>query len=86
MLFMVYPHMIPTKTPPPNPQSSQNPLLPPASYAPGQPGKEGPSGVGSLLSTASAAAKAERYRPKIFGFQVHEVGKLQRWQEGVRDK
>jgi hypothetical protein len=34
----------------------------------------------------AVAAKAERYRPKIFGFQVNEVGKLQRWQEAVRDK
>jgi len=82
MLFMVYPHMIPTKTPPVPPgntshlpQYNQHGLIP----------KEGPTGVGSV-STAAAASKAERYRPKIFGFQVHEVGKLQRWQEGVRDR
>lgn len=43
-------------------------------------------GLGEGTSTASAALKAERYRPKIFGFQVHEVAKLQRWQEAVRDR
>jgi len=43
-------------------------------------------GVGEGVSTASAALKAERYRPKIFGFQVHEIAKLQRWQEAVRDR
>ncbi|KAI0077294.1 hypothetical protein K474DRAFT_1596329 [Panus rudis PR-1116 ss-1] len=38
------------------------------------------------ISTASVAMKAERYRPRIFGFQVHEIAKLQRWQEAVRDR
>lgn len=38
------------------------------------------------LSTTTAALKAERYRPRIFGFQVHEIAKLQRWQEAVRDQ
>ena len=43
--------------------------------------------VGSeVTSTAAVALKAERYRPRIFGFQVNEVAKLQRWQEAVRDK
>jgi casein kinase II subunit beta len=37
-------------------------------------------------STANAAAKAERYRPRIFGFQVNEIAKLHRWQEAVRDR
>ncbi|KAF7317320.1 Casein kinase II subunit beta [Mycena chlorophos] len=43
-------------------------------------------GVGEGLSTASVALKAERYRPKIYGFQVHETAKLQRWQEAIRDR
>ena len=43
-------------------------------------------GVGEAVSTAAAALKAERYRPKIFGFQVNEIAKLQRWQEAIRDK
>jgi casein kinase II subunit beta len=38
------------------------------------------------VSTTTAALKAERYRPRIFGFQVHEIAKLQRWQEAVRDQ
>ena len=42
--------------------------------------------VGETTSTAAVALKAERYRPKIFGFQVHEIAKLQRWQEAVRDR
>lgn len=43
-------------------------------------------GVGEGMSTASAALKADRYRPRIFGFQVNEIAKLQRWQEAVRDR
>lgn len=39
---------------------------------------------GGLAS--GAAAKVERIRPRIFGFMVHEAARLQRWQEGVRDK
>lgn len=38
------------------------------------------------INTASVALKAERYRPRIFGFQVHEIAKLHRWQEAVRDR
>lgn len=36
-------------------------------------------------STATAAAKVERYRPRIFGFPTHETAKLHRWQEKQRD-
>jgi len=39
-----------------------------------------------VTSTAAVALKAERYRPRIFGFQVNEIAKLQRWQEAVRDR
>jgi hypothetical protein len=45
-----------------------------------------PEGVGEDVSTAAAAAKAERYHPRIFGFQVHEIAKWQRWQEAMRDR
>lgn len=38
------------------------------------------------MSTASVALKAERYRPRIYGFQLNEIAKLQRWQEAVRDR
>jgi len=37
-------------------------------------------------STATVALSAEKYRPKIYGFQINELAKLQRWQEAVRDK
>ncbi|KAF7335432.1 Casein kinase II subunit beta [Mycena venus] len=43
-------------------------------------------GVGEGISTASVALKAERYRPRIYGFQLHETAKLQRWQEAMRDR
>jgi len=43
-------------------------------------------GGGEGMSTASVALKAERYRPRIYGFQVNEIAKLQRWQEAVRDR
>jgi casein kinase II subunit beta len=37
-------------------------------------------------STATTALNAERYRPRIYGFQVHEIARWQRWQEAVRDR
>ncbi|KIY44729.1 hypothetical protein FISHEDRAFT_67410 [Fistulina hepatica ATCC 64428] len=43
-------------------------------------------GMGEGVSTTSVALKADRYRPRIYGFRVHETAKLQRWQEAVRDK
>ena len=46
----------------------------------------GPLGLGAVVSTAGVALKAERYEPKIFGFHVHEISKLQRWQGAMRDK
>lgn len=82
MLFMVYPHMLPTKTPPPPNHSPSHAPPPSLAYAPNATSS---STVGSL-STAGAAAKVERYRPKIFGFQINETGRLQRWQEAVRDR
>lgn len=36
-------------------------------------------------STANAASKVERYRPRIFGFPTHETAKLHRWQERQRE-
>ncbi|KAG8220413.1 hypothetical protein J3R82DRAFT_3400 [Butyriboletus roseoflavus] len=46
---------------------------------------EVPEAIGEPASTASVALKADRYRPRIHGFQLHEIAKLQRWQEAVRD-
>lgn len=92
MLFLVYPAMIPPKSGPPDMT-----LLISGSVRGSDVGdarrrraREDPEalaeGVGEGVSTAGAALKAERYRPKIFGFQVNEIAKLQRWQEAVRDK
>ena len=36
------------------------------------------------INIISVALKAERYRPRIYGFQINEITKLQRWQEAVR--
>lgn len=47
---------------------------------------EVPENVGEPASTAAVALKADRYRPRIYGFQVHEIAKLQRWEEAVRDR
>lgn len=126
MMFMVYPQVLPSKSP-----TSQSPfLLTPATRAShdagaggaqaglghgagaGLEGEEGDSpssavspnlvttgnaaagmavssGTGPAAapggSTATAAAKVERYRPRIFGFPTHETAKLHRWQERQRD-
>ncbi|ELU41151.1 casein kinase II regulatory subunit domain-containing protein [Rhizoctonia solani AG-1 IA] len=75
MLLMGYPHMIPSKE---NRDGRRRE---------GEDDKGVPSGVGVVeQSTAAAALKAERYRPKIFGFGVHEISKWMRWQEAVRDR
>ena len=47
---------------------------------------EGSDGLGEAINTATVALRADRYRPRIFGFQVNEVAKLQRWQEAIRDR
>lgn len=114
MLFMVYPNVLPSKSP-----TSQSPFLlsassqhrgesnnrghaeqadvddsimsvpanngaaPPTGAAAG--GASGSNQPGSH-STAAAAAKVERYRPRIFGFPVHETSKLQKWQDKMRDQ
>ncbi|BGP14376.1 hypothetical protein JCM10213_004499 [Rhodosporidiobolus nylandii] len=49
-------------------------------------GAGGQAGLGGGGLGAQAAAKVERVRPRIFGFQVHEHAKLLRWQEKVRDE
>lgn len=82
ILFMVYPTMIPMKAPD----------IPPGTRDRGdgggssRPEKNGPSVVGGAASTAAVALKAEIHRPTIFGFQVNEIAKLQRWQAAVRDR
>ena len=90
LLFLVYPTLIPPKSGP----------VDMGSNAGGKDGVDGRTrrrvreeqdvasteGVGEAISTANAALKAERYRPRIYGFQLNEIAKLQRWQEAVRDR
>ena len=94
MLFLVYPAMIPPKSGPPDMSAMFSGSVRSSDTADtarrSKRGREDPEtiaeGVGEGVSTASAALKAERYRPKIFGFQINEIAKLQRWQEAVRDR
>lgn len=69
MLFMAYPQMIPSKG---QPSASDRET------------RREPAGVGAL-NTATAAIKAERYEPKIFGFRAHEEAELARWRQARRD-
>ena len=90
LFFLVYPTMIPPKYGPNDPaannlRNADDPLLRRSRRI--REDLEGAvEGVGDVASTASVSLKAERYRPKIFGFQVHEIAKLMRWQEAVRDR
>ncbi|KAL0574954.1 casein kinase 2 regulatory subunit [Marasmius crinis-equi] len=88
LLFLVYPTLIPPKSGPTDLSSSSG-------REEGRSRRRGAreeqevapaEGGGETISTASVALKAERYRPKIYGFQVHEIAKLQRWQEAIRDR
>ncbi|KAK0524069.1 casein kinase 2 regulatory subunit [Tilletia horrida] len=115
MLFMVYPGMLPSKSP--GHGASPFSIMSGASHrgqlthggqgadggaeegdpataaevAAGQ-GVHGGLGGGasgsnsiSATSTANAASKVERYRPRIYGFPTHQSSKLFRWQERQRD-
>ncbi|KAJ4466547.1 casein kinase II, regulatory subunit [Lentinula aciculospora] len=93
LLFLVYPTLIPPKT-------GSTDIG--ASSTSGKGAREGENkirrrlreemdpaiaeGGGENISTASVAMKAERYKPRIYGFQLNEIAKLQRWQEAVRDR
>ncbi|KAJ3788453.1 casein kinase II, regulatory subunit [Lentinula aff. detonsa] len=93
LLFLVYPTLIPPKI---------GPTDIGASSTSGNGTREGENrirrrlreemdpaiaeGGGENISTASVALKAERYKPRIYGFQLNEIAKLQRWQEAVRDR
>lgn len=50
------------------------------------PGLRGTQHTGAATGGANAAVKAERFRPRIFGFQMHEHARVMRWQEAMRDK
>jgi casein kinase II subunit beta len=79
MLFLVYPQMVPGKGQPVGSSTADVNRLGAMAV------REGPSGIGNI-STATAALKADRHDPKIFGFRVHEHAKLQRWQAAMRDR
>ncbi|PPQ81827.1 hypothetical protein CVT26_009915, partial [Gymnopilus dilepis] len=93
LLFLVYPTLIPSKD---GSMPSFGTVATTGSNGGGKEGdrrrrmREEPESVaeggGEGISTASVALKAERYRPRIYGFQVNEIAKLQRWQEAVRDR
>lgn len=85
LLFLVYPTLLPSK----DPESTIH-LLPSKDALAGNPRnrrwlREEPEAVaeggGEGVSTATVALKAERYRPRIYGFQINEIARLQCWQE-----
>ena len=96
LLFLIYPHLVPAKSSP----ADASTAAPGTGAGAGADWARGSArarkareetvalaeGVGEDVSTAAAAVKAERYHPRIFGFQVSEIAKWQRWQEAVRDR
>ncbi|KAJ6489045.1 casein kinase II, regulatory subunit [Mycena sanguinolenta] len=92
LLFLVYPTLIPPKTGPPLDGPGGTTSGAGDGKARSRRGREelpdvtGTESVAEGISTASVALKAERYRPRIYGFQLHETAKLQRWQEAMRDR
>jgi len=100
LLFLVYPNLIPPKSGPADFGGPPNSLGGAGAGAcigtPGDAGRlrrnrireepEPTEGGGDQITTSKVALKADRYRPKVYGFQVYENAKLQRWQEAVRDR
>lgn len=97
LLFLVYPSLLPPKSGPADPARGNVGITPGAGAAavddPRRRGArvrdelvEGTDGLGEAINTATVALRADRYRPRIFGFQINEVAKLQRWQEAMRDR
>lgn len=94
MLFMVHPQLVPSKTVLPGMTGNSSSILPGNSVTStsaagsNNAGSNGGTlgGVGASQTGGPAAAlKAERYRPRIFGFMLHETAQLHRWQEATRD-
>jgi casein kinase II subunit beta len=95
LLFLVYPALLPPKSGPTDPSRAAVGIVPGTGAAVDDPRRrgrprdelvEGADGLGEAMNTATVALSADRYRPRIFGFQVNEVAKLQRWQEAMRDR
>jgi casein kinase II subunit beta len=87
LLFLVYPTLIQPKSGPCDLSSSGvgQEAARRRRMMPDEPDMTG-EGVGDAISTASVALKADRYRPRIYGFQLNETAKLLRWQEATRDR
>ena len=94
-MFLVYPSLVPPKSGPPDFPNAASQAASNASSEARNRRKTreelevsavASEGGGEGISTASVALKAERYRPRIYGFQINEIAKLQRWQEAVRDR
>lgn len=85
LLFLVYPNLIPPKSGPVDMTQVRNSADAEGKRKKREDQEPTPEAIGEI-NTASVALKAERYRPRIFGFQVHEIAKLHRWQEAVRDR
>ncbi|KAK0202903.1 casein kinase II, regulatory subunit [Desarmillaria ectypa] len=91
LLFLVYPTLIPPKTGPPTEGATSSREGVDSSGRRRRGVREEVQEVvasdgGEGINTTSVALKADRYRPRIYGFQVNEIAKLQRWQEAVRDR
>jgi len=95
LLFLVYPALLPPKSGPTDPSRAAIGIVPGTGATVDDPRRrgrprdelvEGADGLGEAMNTATVALSADRYRPRIFGFQVNEVAKLQRWQEAMRDR
>ncbi|KAI0064951.1 hypothetical protein BV25DRAFT_1799482 [Artomyces pyxidatus] len=92
LLFLVYPSLIPPKSGPsdlgrpPAANSAEEAAARRRVRQREELADGSGEGLGEGISTAAVALRADRYRPRIFGFQVNEIAKLQRWQEAVRDR
>ncbi|KAF9522158.1 casein kinase II, regulatory subunit [Crepidotus variabilis] len=90
LLFLVYPTLLPSKDPETSMHVTGKETNTLGDSRNRRRLREEPEAVteggGEGISTASVAMKAERYRPRIYGFQINEIAKLQRWQEAVRDR
>jgi len=97
LLFLVYPALLPPKGGPADPARGVVGVAPGSGATTVDDPRrrvtrvrdelvEGSDGLGEAINTATVALRADRYRPRIFGFQVNEVAKLQRWQEAMRDR
>jgi casein kinase II subunit beta len=86
LLFLVYPTLIPPKIGPSDIGRTTGDEGTGKRRRTREEPMEVEGSVGEIVSTASVALKADRYRPRIYGFQLNETAKLQRWQEAVRDR